>query len=123
MVRLDLEEIGEPTVVAVQSDTDEYTSAGDDTERRAKQARLQEWVYDVQQDREERKTYANRIFSLISWWLFGVFFIVLFCSIESVRISHSDAVLVALLTTTTVNVVGLFVIVAKYLFRDHHDGT
>ncbi len=34
----------------------------------------------------------------------------------------SDNVIIALLTTTTVNVIGLYVIVAKYIFSPHLDG-
>jgi hypothetical protein len=67
------------------------------------------------QDREERKKYADKIF-----W-----FLVLFMTITltSVFISIfkfdqlSDTVIVTLLTTTSANVISIFAIVVRYLFR------
>ena len=66
----------------------------------------------MQQDIEERKTYANRIYWLIVWWLAGVAVIVMFGSWHI-----SDKVLITLVGGTTINVLGIFAIVAKYLFN------
>lgn len=71
-----------------------------------------EEIEDKRQKRSERKKYADKTFSLISTYLTLVFFLICMCRL----IGLSDAVLIALLTTTTTTVIGVFVIVIKYLF-------
>ena len=67
------------------------------------------------QDIELRRKYAEQIFTFVSLYMFAVFFILILSgSPSSFRIS--DAVLMTLLGTTTANVIGILVIVAKYLF-------
>lgn len=72
------------------------------------------------QDIEARKEYANKIFILISLWLACMIGVVLFAGFgnKCEWFKMSDAVLIALITTTTGSVVGLFVVVANYLFKD-----
>lgn len=70
----------------------------------------------AKQDREQRKMFADRIFSLVTCYLLFVFFLVFFSGSGFGRMSISDNVLIAILTTMTVNVIGLLVIVARYLF-------
>ena len=72
---------------------------------------------DFRQDIKERKKYANRIYWLIVVWLLGIA-VLLFCFYSRV----DSSVLIALLSGTTVNVLGIFVVVAKYLFpqRKNH---
>lgn len=101
----------------------------------AKAAREEEKVKVLQQDRVERQKYARYLFQLICIWLLGIYSIILLHgfngSILSVRTDDipvirrvrvvprfelSDAVLLALIGGTTINVLGLFVIVANYLF-------
>jgi hypothetical protein len=101
----------------------------------AKAAREEEKVRVLQQDRIERQKYAKYLFQLICLWLLGIYSIILLNgfngSILSVRTDDipvirrvrvvpsfelSDAVLLALIGGTTINVLGLFVIVANYLF-------
>lgn len=70
----------------------------------------------VQQDTAERKLYASRIFWLILVWL-GLLFILLF--VEGWKPGGfwlDDSVLLALIGGTTANVLGIFVLVARYLF-------
>ncbi len=67
------------------------------------------------QDRDQRKAFAERIFSFVCYYMFSVFFILFLCGSPN-RFNLSDTVLVTLLGTTTANVIGLFVIVVKYLF-------
>ena len=69
----------------------------------------------VKQDTEERKTYANKIFKLICVWLLAVFGI-LVAQGSDCGFELSDAVLLALIGGTTANVLGIFIIVAQYLF-------
>jgi hypothetical protein len=70
------------------------------------------------QDIAERKKYAGRIFYLISLWLIGIFLILILQGFGSN--SHwfalSEAVVIAAIGGTTINVIGIFIVVAKYLF-------
>lgn len=66
------------------------------------------------QDRKERKVYANLAFTLVSIWLTLV--LAIFVSAGLGNLSYSDSVLITLLTTTTIEVIGIFLIVARYLF-------
>jgi hypothetical protein len=67
-----------------------------------------------EQDKNERKVYANLIFTLVTMWLTIV--LVIFVAIGQNKLSYSDSVIITLLTTTTANVITLFVLVTKYLF-------
>jgi hypothetical protein len=67
------------------------------------------------QDRKERKKYADKIF----WFLLSFMAITLtavFISIYKFD-KLSDTVLVTLLTTTSANVISIFAIVVRYLFK------
>ncbi len=67
------------------------------------------------QDRKQRGEYANKIFVLLCAYL-GIILLALFLS--GLRVMNtSDTVLVALVTTATANVIGIFIFVAKYLFH------
>jgi hypothetical protein len=84
------------------------------------------------QDTKERKSYANKIFWLLACFLGGAFFLLLVSALPksiSVALQHVpqfthvvidhglyDGVLIALIGGTTANVIGLFAIVASYLF-------
>ena len=63
---------------------------------------------------EERRIYAEKLFMLsVVWTIFiGAFLVA--AGLGNLRVS--DSVLIALITTTTANVLGLFYIVAKWLF-------
>lgn len=67
------------------------------------------------QDIELRRKYAEQIFTFVSLYMFAVFFIIILSGSPS-SFKISDAVLITLLGTTTANVIGVLVIVAKYLF-------
>lgn len=68
------------------------------------------------QDIEERKNYAKKLFRLISWWLLGMFVMVVSYGWTDSYFKPSEKVMLALIGSTTVNVLGLFAIVAKYFF-------
>lgn len=70
------------------------------------------------QDVAERKLYANRVFLLVVWWLIAVLaFVFLSATGRSSEAFYvSDPVLIALITTSTGSVLGLFFLVMKYLF-------
>ncbi|GHT50590.1 hypothetical protein AGMMS49982_06180 [Bacteroidia bacterium] len=67
------------------------------------------------QDRVERKDYALKIF----WLLVGFLIVTLGMTTASGvgLLGLSDNVLIALLTTTSADVIGIFVFVVKYLFK------
>ena len=74
----------------------------------------------VQQDIEERRKYAHRIFCLIVGWLIAVA-VILFLqgfhvAIHASAFSLPSSVLLATIGGTTASVLGIFVIVTKYLF-------
>lgn len=78
-------------------------------------AQLQEELDSKKQDRVQRKEYANKIFNLLRIYLLSVFLILCCNGLE--WFSLKDTVLVAIVTTTTANVIGIFYFVAKYLFH------
>lgn len=74
----------------------------------------QEILKDSKQNREQRKEYANKIFWLVCGWLVSLVFIVILVGFG--RMQLSDTVLVALISGASLNIIGLMVIVAQYLF-------
>src|SRR5579872_1576165 len=82
---------------------------------------LKAQVAGIKQDISERKVYANKIFVLISAWLIGVFVVILLCGMKCKCFTLSDSVILALIGGTTISVLGLFVIVANYLFPKRPD--
>ncbi len=77
-------------------------------------------LLDKQQDIDARKKYANKIFILISVWLGCMLVVVLLAGFggKCEWFKMADSVLIALITTTTGSVIGLFAIVANYLFKN-----
>lgn len=72
------------------------------------------------QNRHERKKYARYIFLLTCIWATLIFLIVIAVGFGSDRrpfsFHISDTVLVTLISTTTINFFGFFLLVVKYLF-------
>ena len=75
---------------------------------------LQEDLNGKKQDREQRGKFANRTFNLMCYYLGAVMIIVILKGAKVLALS--DSVVNVLLTTTTANIIGIFMIVAKYLF-------
>ena len=69
------------------------------------------------QDIEARKSYANKVFKLVCWWLFAMILLVTLSGTRTGWFQLSDPTLIALITTTTLSVLGLFAIVANYIFK------
>ena len=70
----------------------------------------------LDQDRIERKTYAGRVFWLVVAWLSSIGIILLLQGFGFKQFQLSDSVLLMLIGTTTGSVVGIFLIIANYLF-------
>jgi len=68
----------------------------------------------LKQDIGLRKKYTRRTFYLICWWLIGILCILILSGFKLIDIS--DNVLIALIGGTTINVIGIFLVVAKYIF-------
>lgn len=68
------------------------------------------------QDRDQRKDFAERIYSFASIYMLGVFLLLFLSGSETAPFHLSDNILVVLLGTTTANVIGILVIVVTYLF-------
>ena len=69
------------------------------------------------QDRTQRKEFSGKIFILLSVFISIVLLIVISCGITPLCFTLSDTILITLLTTTTVNVIGIFLFVVRYLFK------
>lgn len=70
----------------------------------------------AKQDRGERKLYAARIFYLMCVWLALLFAVLALEGWEAGGFHLEQGVLLALIGGTTANVLGIFVLVARYLF-------
>ena len=65
---------------------------------------------------DTRKQYVGRLFWLITAWLGVVIALVALTATLKNTFTLADSVLIAFITSTTVSVIALFVIVAKWLF-------
>jgi len=81
--------------------------------------RLQDELEEARDLHGLRKTYTGRLFWLIVVWLGIVVVFVALTGAWKARFSLSDAVLIAFITSTTLSVLGLFVLVAKWLYPAH----
>lgn len=86
-----------------------YTKEALDIESRRERLRSD------RQNRKQRKTYAMCIFSFVCVYMIVALFIIILVGAELLNIDNS--VLITMLTTTTANIIGLFAIVARYLFN------
>ncbi|MDQ3041879.1 MAG: DUF2975 domain-containing protein, partial [Acidobacteriota bacterium] len=70
---------------------------------------------------DTRKQYVGRLFWLITAWLAVVVALVALTATLKNIFTLADSVLIAFITSTTVSVIALFVIVAKWLFPSATD--
>lgn len=70
-----------------------------------------------------RTSYTNKIFWLVCTWLGCVIVAVLLVGFELCGFKLSDKVLMTFIATTTLNVLGLFAIVAKWMFQQNNNST
>lgn len=93
-------------------------SLPEDAQKKTWDDRLKEQeLFDRQQNREQRKEYADNIFAFLCTYMLFVGIIILGSGNKHDNFELSDTVLIALITTTTANVIGIFVFVVKYLFN------
>jgi hypothetical protein len=92
-------------------------SKAPDPKTKAEEAELARYAAEtksLEQDTSERKKYAARIYWLLCGWLV-MLFALLFCR-GFLKADLSDKVLIAIITGTTANILGIFAIVVAYLF-------
>lgn len=82
--------------------------------------RKDEEIKDIQQDRSQRKEFADKLFNLMCWYLVGVYLLILMNGISTMNFHISDDIILALLGTTAVEIIGTFAIVARYLFSKNN---
>jgi len=72
----------------------------------------------LKQNREERKKYAQHIFFFTCLWSTVIFGVILLSGWKKhTDFDLSDKVLITLITSTTINFFGFFLLVVKYLFH------
>ena len=69
------------------------------------------------QDRKERKTYARLSLGFMTLYMVAVFIVLFFSGFKTKGFALDNSVLIALITTTTANVIGIFAFVMMYLFN------
>ncbi len=116
--------------IAEESENSDSRAKKEEAWFEQKRAELQSFV----QDTRQRKAFAIAIFSLIVLWLAGIFIILLLAGflgdgggtftgrradvewVLTLKFKLSDGVLLALIGGTTVNVLGILILVVQYLF-------
>ena len=82
---------------------------------------LKEKLEGRKQDRMQRGEYANRIFSLVCIYMLAIVVMIILVGFHVLTLDNS--VIITLISTTTANIIGVFVIVAKYLFHNQDSQT
>lgn len=78
-------------------------------------------ILDRHDARGQRRHYAKRVFILVCVWITAIFVLLGFqvfgTWITPLYKPLSDGVLIALISSTTVNLIGTLIVVLKYIFR------
>lgn len=90
--------------------------AGEQERRALDNAKRRAEIENLDQVRDERKKYASRVYWLVVVWLAVIGFILVLQGFGFREFNLSDNVVLMLIGTTTGSVVGIFLIVANYLF-------
>lgn len=76
-----------------------------------------EQLRSISQDIDERKLYARYTYGFLCVYMALVFLVLFLCGWSLFGFTLSDTVLVALIATTTANVISIFAFVVRYLFH------
>lgn len=68
------------------------------------------------QDREQRKEFAVKIYHFLCFYLSSVLLLILLSGTSIIRFELTEGIIITLLSTTTANIIGIFILVVKYLF-------
>lgn len=77
---------------------------------------LQQQYKETVDTHELRVEYTGKIFILVCCWLGFVIGFIVLSGFKVYDFKLSDSVLIAFITSTTINVVGLFIVVAKWMY-------
>jgi len=80
-----------------------------------------EYLENLVQDRKERKEFANKLYWFLLVFITCVMILVFVSGNKCLEFELSDTVLITLLTTTTANIIGIFIFVVRYLFQRPSD--
>lgn len=94
----------------------DITSSEEDSAQRIAIEDRREDLENKKQNRNQRKSYANKFFVFLCVYMGLVFLVLILCGFSLFGFTLSDTVLIALITTTTANVIGIFAFVIHYLF-------
>lgn len=112
-----------PEVIADEVNIPNFSRSLDEFVFAEKLTAYQKRVDDLEAERTmlwQRKLYAFLLFALSFLWLTGIFVILWF--VGKKWLEFSDAIVIFLIGTTTANVLGLFYIVARWLFPQKSSG-
>jgi hypothetical protein len=70
-----------------------------------------------EQDRKQRKDFSNKIFGLLIGFLSVTLLIVIASGIKPLCFKLSENLLITLLATTSADIIGIFILVVRYLFK------
>jgi hypothetical protein len=91
-------------------------------QRKERETALQKKEHELEVERvmlKQRKRYAFLLFGLSAVWLVFIGIFLILAGLEKLKVA--DSVLIALISTTTANVLGLFYIVARWLFPNRNN--
>ncbi len=111
-------------LINLLSDTENTSRQKAEQEIETLKIKNKELAYKLEQLRKldtTRDSYIPRLFWLIVSWLVTVVVFIALAATLGERFNLSDNVLIAFITSTTVSVLGLFVIVARWLFPSSND--
>ena len=108
-----IEDIAPPSVPASTQADPNTLQEQSYLEKSARDAELESFKQDV----KHRAEYAPKIFILVVVWVVLIFGLLIFQGFSVFGFHLSDSVLIAAISGTTLNILGLFVIVANYIFR------
>lgn len=108
----DLSSVSAPPIIDGPADV----TLAEDEQRWFSRERKRVELLGLINDLEARRKWGERVFWLLVGWLIADFLCVCFQGFTYNGFHVSDPIIIALITTTTVNVLGLGYIVANYLF-------
>ena len=83
-------------------------------------------THGIEQEQEERKKYAHRVFVLCCCWVSAIYVMLMFAGFGSYvhfKFHLSETILLAAIGSTTANIIGVFLIVVRYIFPDRKERT
>lgn len=94
----------------------EALQSSEEEERALQRAHHRQKIEDLTQDRAQRKRYGDRLYWLVLGWLVATGLILGLHGFEVCGFALPVAALTTLIGATTISVIGLLAIVARYLF-------